>query len=69
MGDGTDGRDDTILAIIGAAVMAGAYSTLAAELPEARPGLLKMARKHHERVTALCGEVLAGAALRAAPHQ
>lgn len=57
MRSGTDGRDDLILTMIGAAVLAGAYRTLAAELPEAERGLMKMARKHSARAATLAGEI------------
>lgn len=55
--------DGRVLEMIGAAVMAGAYSSLAADLPEARPGLMKMSRKHSERVKALAGEICAAAGI------
>lgn len=52
--------DGLVLQMIGGAVMAGAYRTLAAELPEASKGLLKMAAKHSARVAALADEICAG---------
>jgi hypothetical protein len=55
----TEERDDTILTMICAAVMAGAYRSLAAELPEARIGLLKMAAKHSARAATLAGQISA----------
>lgn len=62
---GTDGLDDRVLQMIGAAVLAGAYRTLAEELPEAERGLLKMAAKHSRRVQALAGEIATSAGSQA----
>lgn len=56
-----DGRQNLVVEIIGAAVLAGAYGALARELPEAARGLEKMRAKHSERVQALAGEIAASA--------
>lgn len=45
-----------VLDLIDAAVMAGAYSTLARQMPEAERGLEKMRAKWSGRVTALADE-------------
>jgi hypothetical protein len=56
MGDGLDGR---VVEMIGAAVLAGAYRSLARAEPDAERGLLKMARKHSARAGTLATEISA----------
>jgi hypothetical protein len=51
-------NDDLVLKLIGAATLAGAYRSLAAFMPEAESGLLKMAERHHARVAAHAGELV-----------
>jgi hypothetical protein len=65
----TDEDDELVLMLIQAAVLTGAYRSLAAFMPEAKSGLLKMADRHHARVAALAGEIVerAGAERGAAP--
>lgn len=66
MGDGSNGR---IAELIGAAVLAGAYGALARQIPDAARGLGRMREKWSARVAALADEVVAGAAVGAAPRQ
>jgi hypothetical protein len=54
---GTEADDDLVLKLISAAVLAGAYRSLAAFMPEAKSGLLKMAARHSARVATHADEV------------
>lgn len=58
----TDERiDERICEMIGAAVLAGAYGSLAREMPDAARGLCRMRVKWSERVQALAQEICAAA--------
>jgi hypothetical protein len=58
---GDERTDERICEMIGAAVLSGAYSTLAREIPDARPGLMKLARKWSARAGTLANEICADA--------
>lgn len=60
-----DGRRNAVVELIEAAVLSGAYSSLARDLPDAARGFERLRQKHHERGTALCGQICAAAELDA----
>ena len=51
------GRQNLVADLINAAVLSGAYSALAQELPEAARGLERLYGKWHGHVEALCNEI------------
>lgn len=71
MGDGRDVLDDDLtIKLIGAGVMAGAYSAMAKRHPEAARGMEKMRASWRAKAATLANEICAGAArpmIEAAP--
>lgn len=56
-----DGRQNLVVELIQAAVLAGAYGSLMREIPEATRGLGRMRAKWSERAATLADEISAGA--------
>jgi hypothetical protein len=59
----TDEDDELVLMLIQAAVLTGAYGSLAKAMPEAETGLLKMADRHSARTAILADEICRRAAV------
>lgn len=51
-------NDALVLELIEAAVLAGAYRSLARDMPDAAGGMLKLARKWSTKVAALADEII-----------